>query len=83
LYHPAQFILGHCYETGIEEIGLEINLIESFNYFKLSADQGSACGQYFVGLCYHYGKGIDIDLREAFLIINYQQIKVFRSLLRY
>jgi TPR repeat protein len=35
------------------------------HYFKLSADQGDADGQFCYGICLRYGKGVSSDMRTA------------------
>jgi TPR repeat protein len=45
--------------------GVEIELMESARYYKLSADQNNRFGQFRYGLCLENGKGVEIDLVEA------------------
>jgi TPR repeat protein len=46
-------------------IGIEGNAEEAVKYYKLSADQGLACGQLNYGYCLETGIGIETDVEEA------------------
>ncbi len=58
----TQRFLGEIYKQGKV---LNKNLVESFRYFKLAADQGDSEAQYNVGLMYWEGEGVNPDLVEA------------------
>src|SRR5256885_1162505 len=53
-------LVGFCYQLGI---GTANNEREGFNYGKKDA---TSYGHYFVGRCYLYGLGVDIDYEKAF-----------------
>ncbi|EGB04884.1 hypothetical protein AURANDRAFT_31902 [Aureococcus anophagefferens] len=38
---------------------------EAFRYYALAADQGYTEGELNLGICYHYGKGTEVDLGKA------------------
>jgi TPR repeat protein len=44
---------------------VRIDLPEAVKYYRLSADQGNADGQWRYGFCLESGKGVGIDLAEA------------------
>ncbi len=58
----AQFVLGHCYLTGI---GVEVDFEKAFELFKRSARQGNAYAQYNLGYCYEKGIGVVKDCDKA------------------
>ena len=38
---------------------------EAVRWYRKAADQGNAKAQYYLGVCYDYGDGVDMDLQEA------------------
>lgn len=58
----SQTIFSICYAEGV---GSEVNLIKSFRYCKLAADEGYATAQTLLGLYYRHGKGVEKNLEKA------------------
>lgn len=52
----------------LEEKGADV---DSFNYYKMSADKGDPIGAYNVGCYYETGKGVDKSLTEALRYFTY------------
>jgi TPR repeat protein len=46
--------------------GVPLDLDEAFKLFTLSAEAGSAPGQYYLGAAYSHGKGVEKDDKAAF-----------------
>jgi TPR repeat protein len=42
-----------------------MNLSEAAHYFKLSADQENADGQFYYGRCREHGRGVAVNLSAA------------------
>ena len=59
----AQYDLGLLYYNGGE--GFPKDGCEAIKWFRLSAEQGNANGQFGLGMCYKYGIGITEDRKEA------------------
>lgn len=59
---PAQFYLATRYKTGQ---GVNMNLVEAFNWYKKAADQGIAAAQLNVGQMYAEGRGVKQDMNIA------------------
>ena len=55
-------MLGFCYENGY---GVGEDLERAVHCYRLSAEKGSANGQYLLGQCYALGKGVEQDLEQA------------------
>ena len=45
--------------------GVEQDYNLAYQYFTMSAEQGHASAMVDVGLCYEYGRGVEIDKTEA------------------
>ena len=54
--------LGQCYESGI---GVAIDNVEAFKWYKLAAENGDADAQTVLCACYATGDGIAVDKVEA------------------
>lgn len=59
---PAQFYLATRYKSGQ---GVDMNLVEAFNWFKKAADQGISAAQLNVGQMYAEGRGVKQDMNAA------------------
>lgn len=64
----AQFNLALYYSRGLYQTAKDQK--ESFRWAKLSADQGYAQAERFVGACYEYGIGVPANQAEAALWYN-------------
>ena len=52
------------FETGLNSYN-EINFIDALHWFRNSANKGNASAQYYLGLMYYAGHGVEADLEEA------------------
>jgi TPR repeat protein len=59
----AQAFLGYFHEFGIGVS--QKNEAEAAKLYRLAADQGNTDGQYSLGVCYEYGRGVTKDEEEA------------------
>lgn len=59
----AQYMMGLCVEAGQ---GIEQNMAQALEWFRLSAGQGHREAQYKMGLSYAFGVGLAQDIAEAF-----------------
>jgi TPR repeat protein len=55
-------ILGECFEKGY---GVDKDFVRAAEYYRLSAEQGNADGQFNFGVCLENGSGVDKDLIRA------------------
>ena len=58
----AQCQFGYLYENGFYG---HVNAAEAVRWYRKSAEQCLAQGQYRLGSCYHLGKGVNQDWEEA------------------
>jgi TPR repeat protein len=56
-------ILGMAHDDGIN---INVDKTKAYQYYKMSADQGNALAQNYVGWCYQNGIGVHPDKAEAF-----------------
>ena len=59
----AQYDLGFLYYNG--DGGLPKDDCEAVKWYRISAEQGNANGQFGLGMCYKYGIGITVNRKEA------------------
>ena len=50
------------YDVGL---GVDVDKKEAFNWYKLSAEQGSIEAQYNLGLAYRFGIGVDQNFTQS------------------
>ena len=61
-YAEAQYLLAQCYEKGI---GVEIDLAQAAEYYRLAAQQFHPVALTALGRMYMYGEGVERDLGTA------------------
>ena len=59
----AQCDYGVCYIHGLD--GVEQNFKKAVNFFNVAANQGDARAQNYLGVCYQYGIGVEVDEKAA------------------
>lgn len=64
----AQWIIGDYYEEG--EGGLPESEAIAVEWYQKSADQNNPTGQYYLGLCYLYGDGVNEDAKTGIEYVN-------------
>jgi TPR repeat protein len=62
----AQFDLGKNYETG--RIGLPRDIIQALHWYREAADRGEPFAEASLGLLYEFGKGVQKDYFQAYLL---------------
>lgn len=63
----AIYQIGRIYETGCAE-DFPANQINSFKWYARAAKDGLPEAENNLGLCYFFGRGVDVDYRKAFLL---------------
>jgi len=56
--------LAYAYTNG--EWGLRKDMKKAFKYYTRAAELGSSRSHYEIGVCYHFGEGVDKDTKRAF-----------------
>ena len=69
-YSKAQAEIGALYLYGADEYGVTRNINTALGFFNKSAEQGDPAGEYYLGVCYELGAGVDKDSEKALQYYN-------------
>ena len=64
-FAPAQAALGTAYYKGAECV--RVDYPEAVKWLRKAAEQGNPDGEYFLGMAYSFGNGVELDFKKALL----------------